>query len=504
MPTHDVLGSVSIETPDLIVVPVVVSVPATAVQPHSLAAISHSSSSASVDARTETTAEAAVRPSSDAHSNHGCASGASGIVFEARTLGAPTAATASPSSSVCSYICTTLPVPGKFHPQRALQLGVPKGPLFGRLSKNETVVLDNGVTVSPEQVKDPDCPGAPFAIVSCPTLACLAPVVTALSWQPYYHTDCSSTSAAAAATASTAAADTPSRLQPFRCMVHLGPRNVVLHPDYQAWLQRFGDTTEHIFVRSASFTVSFVCPCPALPLPNMPCPAHPFSSPALCPSPLSVQANSAQEWAWLHWPEVSMFAPRIPLRAGVHLSSRLHGIHGGMFCWPASLACLPASGTRPVSDARSTGDVAAAKGPRITLAVRFGICPSLAVLLLPLTFTPLLSSPPLRQAPMLEFAVEPVKSRGFKLDRVAEPFVVPTRTDAAAPAAVPHTDSVTGSSTSALPLADDDPTVVFLGTSAAVPSKYRNGAWYPLFVPPALHQVLRQCRCAESCLCVHA
>jgi ribonuclease Z len=45
--------------------------------------------------------------------------------------------------------------PGRFHPQRAVALGVPAGPLWGRLQRGEPVDLDSGARVRPEQVLGP-------------------------------------------------------------------------------------------------------------------------------------------------------------------------------------------------------------------------------------------------------------------------------------------------------------------------------------------------------------
>jgi len=48
---------------------------------------------------------------------------------------------------------------GRFHPERALELGVPEGPLWGRLHKGHTVTLGDGRTVSPEELVGPSRPG---------------------------------------------------------------------------------------------------------------------------------------------------------------------------------------------------------------------------------------------------------------------------------------------------------------------------------------------------------
>ena len=51
------------------------------------------------------------------------------------------------SSSIC-YICQLASLPGKFLPQKAKELGVPRGPLFTDLQLGEAVTLEDGRQVS--------------------------------------------------------------------------------------------------------------------------------------------------------------------------------------------------------------------------------------------------------------------------------------------------------------------------------------------------------------------
>ena len=61
--------------------------------------------------------------------------------------------------------------PGRFDIDAARKLGVPSGPLFGRLQRGECVVLDDGTQVNPDQVLGPGRSGRSIAYC-CDTSPC--------------------------------------------------------------------------------------------------------------------------------------------------------------------------------------------------------------------------------------------------------------------------------------------------------------------------------------------
>lgn len=78
--------------------------------------------------------------------------------------------TAVESAAAC-YVCELPDIPGKFLPQKAASLGVPRGPLYGQLVKGQEVTGANGRLVRPADVMEPSTPGPVVLVVDCPSPA---------------------------------------------------------------------------------------------------------------------------------------------------------------------------------------------------------------------------------------------------------------------------------------------------------------------------------------------
>ncbi len=65
------------------------------------------------------------------------------------------------SHSITSYgyVLIEAPRPGRFDPGKARELRIPEGPLYGRLQRGETIRLEDGRVVAPEEVLGPSRPG---------------------------------------------------------------------------------------------------------------------------------------------------------------------------------------------------------------------------------------------------------------------------------------------------------------------------------------------------------
>ena len=63
------------------------------------------------------------------------------------------------------YVLIEADIPGKLDPALLRAMGVPPGPLYGKIKRGETIVLDNGTKVEPSSVVGPSRKGRIFVIL---------------------------------------------------------------------------------------------------------------------------------------------------------------------------------------------------------------------------------------------------------------------------------------------------------------------------------------------------
>ncbi|KAK9807250.1 hypothetical protein WJX73_003185 [Symbiochloris irregularis] len=138
--------------------------------------------------------------------------------------------TSGPAPVAC-YICRLPSIAGKFLPQKAQELGVPKGRLWGQLKAGQPVEAADGRMVQPHEVLEEGTPGPVALIIDCPDQDYVQPLTSS----PLLS---SSEDASPVLNAS--------------IVIHLGPHEVVTSPPYQKWLASFGGSTRHVLVNSTA------------------------------------------------------------------------------------------------------------------------------------------------------------------------------------------------------------------------------------------------------------
>ena len=126
-----------------------------------------------------------------------------------------------------SYVCHLNPLPGKFDVKHAKKLGVPVGPLFGMLQQGETVVLENGNKVTPQEVLGSEIPGPIFLLIDCPSVSYIESLTQNSNISKYFSQD-----------------------EGANLVLHLSSEEVCQDKEYNQWTKRFPSFTKHMYLNS--------------------------------------------------------------------------------------------------------------------------------------------------------------------------------------------------------------------------------------------------------------
>jgi len=130
-----------------------------------------------------------------------------------------------PSLITISYAVHTPRIPPKFDPKKADALGVPKGPIIGKLLAGETVTLSNGTIVTPQECFENNGSDGPiFLVVCCKNSTYEESFYSNPLWDQYFNN--------------------PLVTQ----VVHLTPFQTANQKSYLFWCQKFQKQTQHMFV----------------------------------------------------------------------------------------------------------------------------------------------------------------------------------------------------------------------------------------------------------------
>lgn len=136
-----------------------------------------------------------------------------------------------PGSLAVIYICELTEIKGKFDPEKAVALGLRRGPKYRELQLGESVMSDSqNVMIHPSDVMGPSVPGPIVLLVDCPTLAHLEELRSAQSLGPYYAAK---------------SGDLIHGSKTVNCVIHLSPSHVTSTSHYQNWMSRF-DEAQHV------------------------------------------------------------------------------------------------------------------------------------------------------------------------------------------------------------------------------------------------------------------
>nr|CAH7765332.1 unnamed protein product [Callosobruchus chinensis] len=132
-----------------------------------------------------------------------------------------------------AYICRLHPRPGALNLDKCVRMGVPAGPILGKLKAGEDITLKDGTVVCSKDVCEPDDPGPIFIVVDCPTVDYIDSLLTNESLKKHQRLATSDEAVAC-------------------LVVHFTPAEVVEHPSYKKWIDEFPPSTQHLMLNESN------------------------------------------------------------------------------------------------------------------------------------------------------------------------------------------------------------------------------------------------------------
>ncbi|KAJ7963043.1 zinc phosphodiesterase ELAC protein 2-like [Quillaja saponaria] len=143
----------------------------------------------------------------------------------------PRYSAAKPADMSVLYICELPEIKGRFYPEKAVALGLKRGPKYRELQLGNSVKSDyQNIMVHPSDVMDPSVPGPIVLLVDCPTESHLEELLSVQSLSSFY---------------ADSTGNTPEGARTVTCIIHLSPASVISSSNYQKWMKRFG-SAQHI------------------------------------------------------------------------------------------------------------------------------------------------------------------------------------------------------------------------------------------------------------------
>ncbi|XP_014213770.1 ribonuclease Z, mitochondrial [Copidosoma floridanum] len=133
----------------------------------------------------------------------------------------------SKTDDLLMFFCKLEKKLGTLNVEKCLELGVPSGPLMGKLKAGKDVILIDGTVVKSVDVVGESDEGPSFIVLECPDEEWMNLVIENSAFAKYQSC---------------------ANRENVSCIVHFTPEKVLKNPKYKEWMYKFGSDTTHLIV----------------------------------------------------------------------------------------------------------------------------------------------------------------------------------------------------------------------------------------------------------------